>query len=221
MQSDRADRPTSGLPPMPSLPARSRTRSEVRRLRWLAGAVGVVWLAALLAQTGLRPDHRELSVLYAYGLPALMYVSGMLLLLLTVSRGRSGAGPRPRWVRLSLLGLPLLFVLSTLWIEVGAHSVIPATAKAAWASHAACGAMTLVLGAVPFGVALLALRYAFPVHAGIRGALVGLCCGLAAAATIHMHCPVTVTTHILLSHGGPLIVLTVLGALLSQRFLRT
>jgi hypothetical protein len=206
---------------MPSLAFRSRTRSETRRLRWLAVVVGVVWLGALIGQMGLRPDYRELSALYAFGLPAVMYCSGMLLLGLAVSRGRSGAGPRPRWVRLSVLILPLLFVLSTLWIEVGDHSMIPQSAKAAWSAHLACGAMTLMLGAIPFALALLALRYAFPVHAAARGALVGLCCGLAATATIHLHCPVTVTSHILLSHGGPLLALTLLGGLLGRRILRT
>lgn len=220
IDADEAKR-ASGLPRMPALPIRSRTRTQVRRLRWLAVMVGAVWLTALIAQAGLRPDFHELPVLYTFGLPAVMYLSGMMMLGMAVSRGRSGAGPRPRRARLALLVLPLLFALSTLWIEVGAHSIIPQTARAAWASHGACGLFTLVLGAVPFGVALLALRYAFPVHASTRGALVGLCCGLAATATIHLHCPVTLTSHILLSHGGPLLVLTILGAVLGGRFLRT
>ena len=206
---------------MPDLPARSRTRKDVRRVRWLALFVGVVWLGVLLAQTGLRPDHHELSSFYAFGLPGIMYLSGMMLLGVAVSRGRSGAGPRPRWVRLALVILPALFVASTLWVEVGAHSVIPATTKAAWTAHVACGAMTFALGSVPFAVAIVALRYAFPRHAAGRGALVGLCCGLAAAATIHLHCPVAMTSHILLSHGGPLLALAILGGILGRRFLRT
>jgi hypothetical protein len=74
---------------------------------------------------------------------------------------------------------------------------------------------------VPFVLAVMALRHAFPVHAAARGALVGLCCGLAASASIHLHCPVTETSHILLSHGGPLFALTLLGALVGSRWFRT
>lgn len=209
------------LPPLPRLELRSRTRSEVRRLRVIAIVIGIAWLGALLAKTGLRADHHEISPVYAYGLPILMYVSGMLMLGLAVSRGRSGAGPRSRWVRLSIALLPVLFVLSSLWIEVGAHSRVPADVKSLWSANAACGALTTALGAVPFAVAIFALRHAFPVHAAGRGALVGLCSGLAAAATIHLHCSVADTSHILLSHGGPLVLLTVIGAWLGNRFLRT
>lgn len=221
------DRPTpqatlqGQLPPLPSLGARSRTRSEVFRLRALAAVLGLLWLAGLTLQLGLRPDHHELPPFYAYGLPALMYLSGMILLGMAVSRGRSGAGPRPRRTRAAIAGLLALFVLSAFWREVGTHSMILEDAKVAWMAHAMCGTTTLLLGVVPFVLAVMALRHAFPVHATARGALVGLCCGLAASASIHLHCPVTETSHILLSHGGPLFALTLIGAFVGSRWLRT
>lgn len=209
------------LPPMPDLGPRPRTRREVKKLRVGAALVGVVWLAAMLLKTGMRPDHQELPWAYAYGLPAMMVASGLGMLALALAGGRRGVGARPRWVRLAVVVLPLLFVMSSLWTEVGVHSVVPTSYAAAWSAHVACGVMTFVLGAGPFAVALMALRHAFPSSFAARGALVGLCCGLGAAATIHLHCPVAMTSHILVSHGTPLLALTVLGAVLARRFFRT
>jgi len=210
-----------GLPPLPALGPRPKTRRQVRQLRIVAGLGGIVWLVVLLWKTGMRPDRQELPWLYAYALPGVMVAAGLGMLGLALAGGRLGVGTRPRWARLSVIVLPALFAISSLWTEIGVHSVVPSSYAAAWPAHVGCAVMTLVLGAGPFAIALMALRRAFPASFMARGALVGLCCGLAAAAAIHLHCPIAVTSHILVSHGSPLLLLTLLGAALARRIFRT
>ncbi|HEY8946570.1 MAG TPA: NrsF family protein, partial [Polyangiaceae bacterium] len=83
-----------------------------------------------------------------------------------------------------------------------------------------CLDITLALTAVPMLCAAFALRRAFAATARWRSALVGAGCGLFAGTLINVHCPNVSPFHLTLGHAVPVLLATVLGAVLMTRWLR-
>jgi hypothetical protein len=80
-----------------------------------------------------------------------------------------------------------------------------------------CGNLALGWSAVPLLAAALGLRGAFAAGALWRSALVGTACGLGAAVAAQVRCPITGAWHIVLAHGGVVVIAALLGAFLLPR----
>ena len=214
------DRAPPGLRPLPRLPAlpRAAVRDETRRRRLLALAASVLWLGSNLALLGLRKDLGELPSPYLQAEVVLPCLLAAGCLALALASGRLGLGVKRAVVVALALGAPLAFGV------LAAATPIPdghAPGSASPLAMFVCMNLTLVWTALPLALAAATLRAAFPVTSRWRSGLVGAAVGLGAAATINLHCPNVAHLHLLIGHGIPVFVATLLGALVVSRWARS
>jgi hypothetical protein len=186
----------------------SPTRSQWRRrgFELFAGAAAAA-LAIFVAAGGVRPSGRPAALIAATALGS--YLLAALGLGLAATRGRSviGRSPLALWVPIAVLPLALL-----LW-KLGV-SALYAGMLDVWPTRPGfrCLRLVLLMGAFPLAAAVLHRRGTVAVQSTTTGASLGAACGLTAAATIDLWCPVAYLPHLLLGHIGPLALLTVAGA---------
>ncbi len=120
--------------------------------------------------------------------------------------------PKGRMMVLTILS-PLIFVGATLLASPADVDAEP------FVMHAfRCFAWTAVYSAGPLVLAMWAFRRSFVAAAGWRSAALGMACGAAGAATMSLVCSVGSPAHVLVGHGGMMLVGAVAGALLGNRF---
>ena len=179
-----------------------------RRVAALTGSVA--WLLTHLAVYGIRSDFQGLPVLYIAAQILLPFLIAVASLFAALSYGKLGLGLKVGIISgLALLG-PLAFCL----IAWGAPEPYVAGPEA-WSllGILVCFDITVAWAAVPLLFAGLALPGAFATSVRWRSALVGAAIGLFAGATMNLHCPNVAPLHVLMGHGLPVIVATLMGAL--------
>ena len=72
--------------------------------------------------------------------------------------------------------------------------------------------MTGLIGLTALAVVAVLILRATPLRASFAGLLAGAGTGLMAAGVHHLDCPVTHLAHVLVWHGGGIVVLALLGA---------
>ena len=198
--------PPLRLPELGASPARDAVRK--RRRAALVGSAA--WLSAHLVVYGVRSDFHGLPWLYVGAQVLLPFLVAMASLFAALSYGKLGLGSKIGLVSgLVVLG-PLAFCL----IAFGAP--VPRAADSDESSLLGilvCFDITVAWTAVPLLCAALALPSAFATGVRWRSALVGAAVGLCAGATMNLHCPNAAPLHVLTGHGLPVIVATLLGAL--------
>lgn len=191
--------------PQPAAPAElAPTRTEVtlrRRIALAVGGAGAVGLALFL---GLRADLFSPEVLLQVGLWTLAVPVGLALALRPRAGGFPAGVTAVRIGAVSLLGL--FIALALMPVEGIEVPLRPKTVRFCITFGSLAGLPALV------GAGLV-LRRAFLNAPVLRGALVGAVCGLAGSVSIHAHCPVVSSSHILLAHGLPILVFGALGAI--------
>jgi hypothetical protein len=207
--SDIPDPLAAGSAPRPPLarpPESSPTRAALRRRRRLAAAFAVFWMGGLLAVMGAATDRLgRWEGVVAWVVPAACGFAGLWLAL---APGASGLGPSWKSAG-ALLGCALA-------LFVGVSMLSGATGALAKDSLI-CGELILVLGAVPLLAVGWALRRSSPTRSLARSALLGGAMGLVAAAVQAVHCPNDSLVHSLVGHGGPILILGLLGATAVRR----
>ncbi|HYQ44415.1 MAG TPA: NrsF family protein [Polyangiaceae bacterium] len=195
-----------GVPALGASPARELVRK--RRLAALTGSAA--WLLTHLAVYGVRSDFHGLPVPYVAAQILLPFVVAVASLFAALSYGKLGLG-----LRIGLLsGLAILGPLAFCLVAFGAPVPYPAGSGAASAlGILVCFDITVAWTAVPLLCAVLVLPGAFATGVRWRSALVGAAIGLFAGATMNLHCPNVAPLHVLMGHGLPVLVATVLGAL--------
>jgi hypothetical protein len=202
-------------PPRPAEAA--PLRSQIRRRRSAALAIGMFWLCGHLAAYGIRQDLHRLSAQYV---AAQMLLPGLLAagsLLLAVAPGKLGVG----------LGVSLLAALAVLgplsfWL-FAAGMPVPYTADtggAFWLGSAVCLDLTLLWETAPLLLAGMALRRAFPASTRWRSALVGGAIGLSCGSAINLHCSNPSPAHLVGGHGVPIVVAALVGGFVLSRWVR-
>jgi hypothetical protein len=188
----------------------SPARDTVRKRRIAALAGSAAWLLTHLAVYGIRTDFQGLPPPYVAAQILLPFLVAVASLFAALSYGKLGLGARIGLITaLALLG-PLAFCL----VALGAP--IPHVADSDESSVLGilvCFDITVAWTAVPLLCAALVLPGAFAAGVGWRSALVGASIGLFAGATMNLHCPNAAPLHVLMGHGIPVIVATLLGAL--------
>jgi hypothetical protein len=199
--------------PVPVVLGSAPTRSTVQRRQWLALAVAAVWAVAQLAALGIRFDLGKLPSNYVALTVLFPLAIGIVALSLAVQPGRAGLGvPRSWLLPLVVIG-PLSVVGTALLLPEPYASGIAGNRLAIFM----CGNLALGWSAVPLLAAALGLRGAFAAGALWRSALVGTACGLGAAVAAQVRCPITGAWHIVLAHGGVVVIAALLGAFLLPR----
>ena len=223
----RAHQEPSGTPMAADLRARilaevARTPAPTRdahhrRVLLIAGIGAVATTSLFFAMGGFAKGTRPMELVAftaGFGLLA-------ALVLTRLSSGVSGSMlGRPRHVLLLIcvIAAPVLALVAlaaaTFWPEHAIEDVVSTK------SHLACGAMTLVQGALPLLVLLLPRRGSDPVHPAITGAALGMTAGAWTAMMAYMRCPHSAAFHCIAAHVLPTLVLTIAGALLGRALLK-
>jgi hypothetical protein len=211
--------PLAGATPNPS-PQRATSpgpaRGALQRRRWLALLFCVGWFAAELSLSGVRGDMARLPGGYVVALIALPFAAGALCLALALASGRTGLGLRALWLTSVALGAPFAYVVAGgLW-----PMPYPEAPRGNLAFGVLCFHLAIAWTVPPFIAAGIALSRAFVTRAGARGALLGAAAGLCVAALSGLRCPLSDPAHIVLSHGGAVVVSAALGAWLLARVTR-
>lgn len=189
-------------------PSATRGESEQKRRLWLLLAAAPLVVMALRS----RPWAAEwpATKAAALGATALVGAAGAWWL----GRGGPAAQGRPGgffWA--AALGAPLVFA--------GALLGASGPAVGAWFLQidAVCFALGLGLAAPPLAAGLALARGGDPVHPAALGAWFGAVAGSWAGVAMAILCPHSDLSHLLLAHGGPLLLLPLLGAPLGARWL--
>lgn len=181
----------------------SPTRAQASFHRKIALAVGAAGAVGLAVYLGFRADLMLPEVLLQIGLWTLAVPASLALAL----RPRAGGFPAGvTAVRIGAVSLLGLFIgLALIPVDGVEVPLSPRTVRFCISFGSLAGLPALLCAGI-------VLRRAFLNAPILRGAFVGAVCGLAGAISIHSHCPVVSSSHILLAHGLPIVVFGALGA---------
>lgn len=203
----------ASLPPLRSRPlTRPRTRSEVTALRGAALGLSVLyqiaWIA-IIAKRGDLPTMSRSTLLIEIAIPVLAAVWATVVAL---APGRNGMGISERRLAVLTLLAPLLFLIGTLLVGPDDIDTQP------FAVHAlGCFGWTLLLSAVPLVFTAWASRRVFVTASRWHLAALGIGCAALAASTMSIICSVGSPAHVIVGHGGMMLVAGIAGALLGRR----
>jgi hypothetical protein len=199
--------------PRPAAPSRreaSPTRAEVHRLRLAAAAAVVLYDAAWAVFIERRPDLGtvQLSQLLLQ-LAAPLLASALAVGALGRPTGLSFGEPKGRMLAL-VLSAPALFACATLLSAPTHHDAL------FWRHVLGCFGVTVILAAGPVGLGVLSFRNTFASLSAWRAAALGVASRGLACATMTFACPDGDAAHVLLGHGGILVLAGVIGGLLRR-----
>lgn len=207
--------------PPPELLARvQRDLPPVRPLASPLGRVtlwlpaGVLLFLALPLGIGLRADAGALGGWLTWGASLAQMAFGTALLWAGAREHRSG---RRLPVRYAGGGL-LLAAVVVLGLTALTFAISPTAlpSRLVWRAATFCFPGSLVLGAPMLFLAAWLLGRMLPGVPWLAGALLGAGAGLTADASWRLICPIADPLHVLPTHGGAVIVLTLAGAVIAS-----
>ncbi len=209
--------PTAGDAPSPKRLPPANARPALKKQRLAALAFSLAWILGHLGVYGLRSDLDALPATYVAVQIVAPLVLAFVCLGIALVPGRFGLGVRVTSL-LVVLGLaPVSF-----WLAMAGMSPPRATADAhPWLSGFVCLDITIAWVSVPLLCSAFLVRRAFPAAAAYRSALLGAACGLLAGAAINLHCANVSRFHMFFGHGIPVLIATLVGALLIARSARS
>ncbi|MCU1382303.1 MAG: hypothetical protein JWL71_1000 [Acidobacteria bacterium] len=193
-------------------PTRPLRSPVVRALVLLPIAVAIV-----LSVPGLRffrSDLAVIGVVKAWGFSFGQALAGLVIVAAALRESIPGRGLSRRAIALTIAaGLAIPFAL--LAVTASAFDVGPAPGHGL-EEGLGCFRVSAV-SSIPalIAAAWLAAR-AFPLRPALAGALYGLGCGLIADAGLRLFCEYTVPTHVLFGHGGAVLGVMALGAIVGK-----
>jgi hypothetical protein len=200
--SSELDAPVPAVDPARFPPSPARHRVLHRRL----AAIALIALCelGLLALLGTRADLAGVPgsyLLLSAGVP--LFAAALAL----------AAGERRATLALVLL-LGAYFAG-----QLGAGAIDWPQRFAAW-RWLRCSGLSALLASAPLVIMVVVFRHAFPTQSRRRSALLGAVCGALAASTLRLHCPNDLLLHVLIAHGGPVLLITALAAIVAAPFTR-
>lgn len=197
------------VPPPPAITEASPTRAETSRRRLVVVIASAIWIASIAAlYLGLRSDLANPAVLLQLGGFSIALPVGLAAAL----RPRADGFPM-RVGAARVVGVAIVLVVGVLAMWPVAGTEVPLAPR----TVLPCLSFALAMAAAPLAGSAIVLRGAFVSAQGLRGALVGGACGLAGAIGIHAHCPLVTSSHVLIAHGSPVLLLAALGAWIGLR----
>lgn len=195
----------------------SLTRSAHKRRIMLLATIGALATVALfVGMGGMSPGTRPVEMI--------AFTVGLGLLAVAVLTRLSSGEPR------SMLGRPRNVLLTAVVITAPLLAVVVLCATFAWPGPAsehvsgrvdlACGAISVLQGALPLVALLLPRRGTDPVHPAVTGAALGMTAGAWTVVMAYLRCPHAAAMHCIVAHVVPTLILTALGAVLGWLLLR-
>jgi hypothetical protein len=211
--------PLAGIEEWP-LPARraaaladspTRSRTVTARATALGAALlyELAWIVVMTKRDDLHTTSRAVLLMEL----AIPIAAALLALSAAAGSGVHGLGqPKGRIMTLALLS-PMLFIVATLVVSPGNVDAEP------FVMHSLrCLAWTAVYSVGPMAFAAWAFRRSFVAAPVWRSAALGMACGAIGAATMSLVCAVGNPAHVLVGHGGMMLIGAVGGGLLGNRF---
>jgi hypothetical protein len=161
------------------------------------------------------PAGRSSSVLVAIALGG--GVSALVATWVAGSRGGSMLGRSRALLAAVTILVPLALVAWATLVSGVERGVV--LAGGTMHEHLGCIAFTLLFALGPFAALAYTRRGTDPVHPRPLGAALGAAAGAWGGALIDVHCKVTTVEHFAIGHALPIVLLSVLGALLGARVL--
>jgi hypothetical protein len=193
---------------------RSPPRSPTQVYAWLVLPSSVIVGAALFfAFDGVH---------HGQGRPPWFYVASSLgwaaVAALSIwaafGRGASAVGRPTPWLTAVAVGTPAL-----LFAMMFAFAVFDPTLTLLHPERLGLKCLGLTVAGAVFPLLSLAFlrRGSDPVHPVATGAALGAACGAAAGVMVELWCPVAAPRHVAVGHILPILIMTILGALLGAR----
>jgi negative regulator of sigma F NrsF-like protein len=192
-------------------PTRPLRPPSMRALALLPLAVAIVlaipWLHFF------RSDMSAIGLVKAWGFSFGQALAGLVIVGIALRESIPGRG-LSRGVAAATLGIGLTIPAAILLLTATRYDIGPGPGEAL-AEGANCFRVSAV-SAIPalVAAAILAAR-AYPVRPVLAGALYGLGCGLMADAGLRLYCEFTVPGHVLLGHGGAILAVMAVGAVVA------
>jgi hypothetical protein len=200
----------AALTPSPTRPAHKR------RIVLLATIGALATVALFAGMGGMSPGTRPVEMI--------AFTVGFGLVAAAVLTRLSSGEPR------SMLGRPRSVLLTAVVVTAPILAIVALCATLAWPDtsgehvdgsvHLACGAISVLQGALPLIALLLPRRGTDPVHPAITGAALGMTAGAWTVVMAYLRCPHAAAMHCIVAHVVPTLILTALGAVLGWFLLR-
>jgi len=195
----------------------SPTRADYKRRIMLVAAIGALATVSLFLGTGgMSPGTRPVEMI-AFTVGFALVAAAVLTRLSSGQSGSMLGRSRPLLLTAVVVTAPVLAVValcaSTFWPHAAEDHVESG-------AHLACGAMSVLQGALPLLALLLPKRGTDPVHPAVTGAALGMTAGAWTVVMAYMRCPHGNAMHCIVAHVVPTLILTALGAGLGWLLLR-
>lgn len=195
----------------------SPTRADYKRRIMLVASIGAIATVSLFIGTGgMAPGTRPVEMI-AFTVGFGLVAAAVLTRLSSGQQGSMLGRSRPLLLTAIVATAPVLAI-----VAVCATMVWPQAADEHVDSgaHLACGAISVLQGALPLLALLLPKRGTDPVHPAITGAALGMTAGAWTVVMAYLRCPHGAAMHCIIAHVVPTLILTALGAVLGWLLLR-
>ncbi len=199
----------------------SAVRRDLRPVRPLAAPlrralallpIGLALLVGVPAVWGWRANFSALGLAAAWGLSGAQTLAGLLIVGAALREAVPGRELSARYIAATLGAAAALFVGSTLVT----YQLAPVVQPSVWVRGAwECFWMEAVSSLPVFAATVWLASRALPSRPALAGAIHGLGAGLMTEAGVRLFCRVSTPAHVLLSHGGAILLLGVAGALIA------
>jgi hypothetical protein len=193
-------------------PTRPLRPPSVRALALIPLAVAIV--LAIPRLHFFRSDMVAIGFVKAWGFSFGQALAGIAIVAVALRESIPGRG-LSRQAAAATIAVGLAVPVAILLLTATRYDIGP-DSKEALAEGANCFRVSAV-SAIPalIAAAILAAR-AYPLRPALTGALYGLGCGLVADAGLRLYCEFTVPAHVLLGHGGAILAVMAVGAVVSK-----
>jgi hypothetical protein len=158
-------------------------------------------------------DFDRLGFLASWGVSAIQWVAGLLILGVALRHAVPGRALSRRSIVATLLGaLGLIVLVTVVTYAVEPTEMPPGYALRFWYE---CVMWPMIIAAPILLVASLLAMRAFPTRPGLVGALCGLAAGVLADSGWRLACDVSAPSHVLGAHGAAVVFLAVVGAVVA------
>lgn len=195
----------------------SPTRAVYKRRVLLLAAVGAIATALLFVGMGGISAGARPAQMVAFTAGLALVAAAVLTRVSSSARGSMLGRPRAVLLTAVVATAPVLAVLA-----LGATMVWPepASEHVSGTTNLACGAISLLQGALPLVALLVPRRGTDPVHPAVTGAALGMTAGAWTVVMAYLRCPHAAAMHCIVAHVAPTLVLTAVGAGLGWLLLR-
>jgi len=175
--------------------------------------LGLLLLVGAPLVWGFRANLAALGPAVSWGLSALQTLAGLVVVGVALREAVPGRELSGRAVAITLAAAAALFLAQTALTALLLPTVVPAAARVRYVWE--CLGMAALTALPALAAAAWLVARALPSRPAVAGAVYGLGAGLMADAGVRMFCWVTTPAHVLIAHGGAVLGLTALGALVA------